>query len=321
MNPNNALATVSRNTELLDHQQEMEQQLAVRFKDDLNQEQARQLAQIAIAYDLDPFMGHLIPYEGQPYVTLDGYLRIADRQDAYDGFDHRPATEDERRGLQAHDDEVIWVAEVHRKDRSRPTRAYGRAGGPGERNPLVSGRNKKSSVFISPMDQALVRALRKALRMSFSLNLPFSADDDRVTNEQLRALHAVDAEAGVDREQRHHELQETYGVESSDQLTRDQASAYIDGRRVDTATGEILDVDEESEEIEVDPDVFDDDEPPVRPVSAAGVQMLQELARARAFVGVDLADELDRRYGVRQLESLTSDQAREFASWLKSLQK
>ena len=239
MTADKALAVIGGNAEIAEEEiTALANQVQPLWPKELNAVQAKQLAQLALMYGLDPMRGELMPYQGKPYVTVDGYLRIADRHPAYDGFDHDPATEEERQALGAAEDEVIWTASVYRKDRGRPVRMYGRAGGENERNPLVSGKTK-AGVVIQPTDQALIRALRRALRASLSIPLP-GDDDSRVTNSQLRAIHAIDQERGVDREQRHHELREVYDVEHSGELTKDQASGYIDGRLVDTDTGEVI---------------------------------------------------------------------------------
>lgn len=258
------------------------------FPNDLNAQQAMQLANIALEYELDPMLGELIPYQGKPYVSVDGYLRIAGREPMYDGFDHRPATEDERSALGAVKGEVIWVAFVYRKDRSRPAKSFGRAGGPNERNPLVSGNNRQKTVYVSPHDQALTRALRRALRASFSLKLP-GDEDNKATAAQIKAIHAIDEKNGIEREQRHQELQEMFGVDASNEMTSAQASAYIDGRLVDTGTGEVVDADDV---VEAEVPADDDHDPHwnSNAVKRSIQQVIDERSDAESFDAPDITN-------------------------------
>jgi len=206
-------------------------QILPKFSKDCNKEQALEVARIALAYELDPFLGELIPYQGRPYITIDGRIRLADRHPGYDGYDIDPATETERKALGATQDEIVWKCTVHRRDRSRPTTAYGRAGGNAEANPVA----KRWTAEV-----AMKRAVHRALRAAFPVPIP--GLEDELTDAQMRAIHAVDRDMGVSRDERHATLVETFGVESSAGLTKDQAGVYLDGRAVDAETGEIIDV-------------------------------------------------------------------------------
>lgn len=209
-------------------------QLLPKFSKDCNKEQAIEVARIALAYELDPFLGELIPYQGRPYITIDGRIRLADRHPGYDGYDLDPATDAERKALGAHDSESVWKCTVYRKDRSRPTVAYGRAGGDAEANPVA----KRWTAEIGQK-----RAIHRALRAAFPVPIP--GLEDALSPEQLRAIHAIDNDLGVSRDERHEHLIETFGVEASNDLTMDQASVYIDARGVDAETGEILSTDDQ----------------------------------------------------------------------------
>lgn len=241
-NSSNALAVVPpQEVRDLGTAEQLAPQLMPRFRDDLKtKEQALEFAQVAIAYALDPFMDEIVPYEGKPYITIRGMVRIAGRFEEFDGIEDEPATKDERDALGIPDDEILWKAFAYRKDRSRPTKGYGRAGGKAERNALVSGRNRANMVFINAGLQARKRAIHNALRMAFPTQMPGELAEN-VSQAQLRALHAIDDERGIDREQRHHDLRELYDVEASNELTKEQASGYIDGRLVDMSTGEVID--------------------------------------------------------------------------------
>ncbi len=216
------------------------EQLLPRWPKDLNRQTAIDLARVSLAYGLDPLMDEIIPYQGKPYVTIAGRIRIADNHPMFDGYDLDPASDEERRALEVHDGEAVWKCTVYRKDRSRPTRAFGRAGGPAEQNPVA--RRWLPEI-------AQKRAVHRALRAAFPLNLP--GVEERASAAQLRAIHASDAEVGIDREARHHALSETFDVESSADLTSTQAGVYLDDRAVESHT-EI-----EVEVVEAQPAVMD----------------------------------------------------------------
>ena len=206
-------------------------ELAPRFSKDLTKDQANQVARVALAYGLDPFMGELIPYEGQPYITIAGRLRIASEHPMFDGEETVPATDAERKALGAADNEIVWRCTVYRKDRRMPTVAYGRAGGSDEKN-FVAKR--------WTAEMAIKRAQHRALRAAFPNPLPFPDApeelnvqvDGAVTPEQIKALHAIDREAGVPDDERRQVIDAQFGVTSSVDLTATQASVYMDGRTV-----------------------------------------------------------------------------------------
>jgi hypothetical protein len=236
-NPRTELATIHEVTAIDQQQmQALADQLLPKWPKDLNRQTALDVARVALAYQLDPFMEELIPYQGKPYVTIAGRIRIADNHPMFDGYDLEPATDAEHRALGAHEGEAVWKCVVYRKDRSRPTKAFGRAGGPAETNPVA--RRWLPEI-------AQKRAMHRALRAAFPLNLP--GVEERSSAAQLRAIHAVDAEYGIDREARHQALAETYGVESSDELTSAQAGAYLDERVVE----QHVEIDVDGEVIEV----------------------------------------------------------------------
>lgn len=252
-NARTELATIHEVTAIDQQQmQALAEQLLPKWPKDLNRQTALDVARVALAYQLDPFMEELIPYQGKPYVTIAGRIRIADNHPMFDGYDLEPATDAEHRALGAHEGEAVWKCIVYRKDRSRPTKAFGRAGGPAETNPVA--RRWLPEI-------AQKRAMHRALRAAFPLNLP--GVEERSSAAQLRAIHAVDQEAGIDREARHHALSETFGVDSSDELTAAQAGAYLDERAV-----------EQHIEIEVSSAVVDDDN--LTPELAIAYDMLHE---------------------------------------------
>lgn len=234
------------------------------FPQDMSAGQAGQIARLALAYGLDPFTGEIILYQGRPYVTIDGRVRIANDHPAFRGMTCDPATPDERKAFRARDDEHLWVARVYRDDRSFPTVGYGRCSETSDKNPV--GRTWAQ-------EQAQKRAKHRALRDAFSIPLP-GAEETRhegganlsnwrdvvvdvdtqpyagpyaqpyvdlepsappqpppivpIRPEQSRAIHTLVGKLGWDDGSYRTMLRETSGVESSKELTEGQASSVLE---------------------------------------------------------------------------------------------
>lgn len=286
---NRALARVANEDQLAAQAGELAKRIAPKWPKDCNQAQALEVARIAVAYKLDPFLDELIPYQGKPYITFRGALRIAEEHEQYDGYDHGPVTSSEDAALRQYDDEVIWKCAVYRKDRSRPTVAYGRAGGDYDRNQPVAKQRTA--------DMASERAIRRAHMAAFAPRLPYGDDDGQgLTVGQLRAIHAVDEERGIAPEQRHERLMETYGVESSADLTATQAGSYLDERAVEAA--EVVEM-----------------------MSDEGVRALEAFAESAGLKAVDLMTLSDELHGNRDYRTLTRDQGRELYRHIDRLAK
>lgn len=228
MAQNTALATIAAD----DQQEAQASALAKRLKgpqfpDNATPEQALEVARVAVAYGLDPFLGELMPYKGRPYITFDGRVRIADRHPAYDGYDLEPASELEIKALRATPESSVWKCTVYRKDRSRPTVAYGKAGGQGEQN---------KNIDVALLAQK--RAIHRALRAAFPVPIP--GLEESLTGDQLRAIHAYDSDAGVSPDERRATLVDTFGVEHSNELTTAQASAYLDERAIEVDSDGVI---------------------------------------------------------------------------------
>ncbi len=238
----------------------------VLFSSDLTPVQAAQLARVAIAYSLDPFMGELTIYKGKPYVTIDGRTRLALNHPQYDGMQCEPASEEQRKAFRCGDQEHLWYAAVWRKDKSHVFTAYGRSAYVGDTNFAVKTHGQEI---------ARKRALYRALRDAFSIPLPNQAADadweaaewaatsHEIAPEQLRggsfseirtdvqpgtgeiidveareineirpdqttAIHAIYKAIGWSEEDYRGFLQDAHGVDSSTQLTEGQASGIIE---------------------------------------------------------------------------------------------
>lgn len=62
----------------------------------MTEPQAVVLAQVALAYGLDPFMREIMPYQGSPYITISGRRRKDEDAGHYPSIRHRPLTHEER---------------------------------------------------------------------------------------------------------------------------------------------------------------------------------------------------------------------------------
>lgn len=132
------------------------------FPQSMTLPQAVQIARLSIGYNLDPFAEELILYQGKPYLTIKGAMRLANVNPAYEGVECQPATDAERQAFRCREDEHLWVARVYRRDRRVPIVGYGRAGGASDKNPV-------SNTYAQEMAQK--RAKHRALRDAFSLPL------------------------------------------------------------------------------------------------------------------------------------------------------
>lgn len=221
------------------------------FPKDLSPAQATLMARLSIAYGLDPIAGELTLYQGRPYVTIDGRVRVANAHYAFDGIECVPASDEERKSFRAADDEHLWVARVWRKDRQFPFVGYGRSAGRSDKNPV-------SQTYAQEMAQK--RAKHRALRDAFSLPLPGreEADDtspgrpsvqvydapageivdagsfvdldatNTITPEQIKAIHTVTEKLKWSDDEYRDVLRHTYAVESSKDLLEGQAASILE---------------------------------------------------------------------------------------------
>ena len=103
-------------------------------------------------------LGEVMIYQGKPYVTLAGRIRIAHRTGLLNGMFPRPASQHETRSFGATEDEVVWTCEVWRIGVSRPFRGWGVASRKGDRNPVAKQ---------FPREMAKKRAKYDALALAF----------------------------------------------------------------------------------------------------------------------------------------------------------
>jgi hypothetical protein len=86
------------------------------------------MARVASELKLDILREEVIWYQGRPYVTIKGLVRLLNRHPQFDNFELEPASEELRKAMRvARDEEQVWVCRLWRKDRSRSAIGYGRA--------------------------------------------------------------------------------------------------------------------------------------------------------------------------------------------------
>lgn len=133
-------------------------------------------------------LGELMIYQGKPYITINGRMRIAHESGRMGGAQPRPATSVERQQFGATDDEVLWCCEVWRIGHPRPYKGWGVVNKTTDRNPVAKQY---------PREMAKKRALYDALRMAFPpdenigpLHEAFIAEAEAMATRQGQAMLA-----------------------------------------------------------------------------------------------------------------------------------
>lgn len=141
----------------------------------LTPDQARALGMVGQRYDLDPALGEVMILGNKVYITMEGYLRIAEQHPEYDGYELWPLTEQERGQMRIAETEDAWGCRVWRKGRQHPAVGYGHASAAN----ISMGTMKPFSSEV-----AQKRAFHRALRTAFRARVPgpdeaLSQADDR----------------------------------------------------------------------------------------------------------------------------------------------
>lgn len=120
-------------------------------------EQTMFLFALAAKLGLRAELGELMIYQGKPYITIDGRLRLAHESGLLVGMEPRPATTSERQHFRAAENEHLWICDVYRRGANRPFKGWGCVG-PNDRNPVAKSH---------PRELAKKRAKYDGLRMAF----------------------------------------------------------------------------------------------------------------------------------------------------------
>ena len=148
------------------------------------------LAQLSIQYGLDPLMGELTIYEGKPYISVNGMVRVAHENPLFEGLEDRPMTSEEKQSYGI-TQRIGWIAKVYRKGWRVPVVGTGAADPekPFRNNPVERER---------PQWMARARAIRQALRLAFPAAVPFKLpyQEERGAFEAEIAGDFIDQETG-----------------------------------------------------------------------------------------------------------------------------
>lgn len=146
-------------------------------------EVVRALGLLGEHYQLDPALGEVMLLGSKVYITFEGYLRIAEQNPAYEGYELNPMTEQERKDAKVAPDEFAYVCKVYRKDRRFPSVGYGIA--------------SDATISMGPMklfkrEVAEKRAFHRALKMAFRAGIPdYDEAVEAVDYQQPIAVQAL----------------------------------------------------------------------------------------------------------------------------------
>ena len=128
---------------------------------------AYQLARMAIAYGLDPFLKELVILGDNVYPTVAALQRKANEDPDYEGEEIRPCNEQERKEFYypeaPPEHEYLWICKVYHKKRKFTAIGYGRAS---------SANVKMSTMQIWLPEMAQKRARGRAYRIFFNISIP-----------------------------------------------------------------------------------------------------------------------------------------------------
>ena len=159
-------------------------------------------------------LGEVILYQGKPYITLDGRIRLAHATGLLVGLEARPATLLERRNYGAVDDEALWVAHAYRRGAGRAFVGWGHVR-KDEKNPVTKSHPremaKKRAKYdalraafpaaeqITPMHQRYIDDAEAQIRSGQTIESPalaaLTAGDDAVETEVADEGHTAAAES------------------------------------------------------------------------------------------------------------------------------
>jgi hypothetical protein len=191
--PSTAMARSSESAKVLDL---TSAQTAKKFLDAYNgriaqmnaEQQAMFLMALGQVLGVKAELGEVILYQGKPYITLDGRIRLAHATGLLVGLEARPATLIERRNYGVEDGEALWVADAYRRGAGRAFKGWGHVA-KGDRNPVTK---------THPREMAKKRAKYDALRAAFPAAEQITEMHQRYIDEaeaQIRDGHALQDQA------------------------------------------------------------------------------------------------------------------------------
>jgi len=162
-------------------------------------------------------LGELMLYQGKPYITLSGMIRLAHNSGLFVGMTARPATQLELRQFGAREGECVWVCDVYRRGSARPFRGWG----------YVAKNDKNPVARQYPRELARKRARYDALRIAF----PPAEDISAMHQKYIDEAEAELSEKGPVPAQL---------ASSSYEEPDDETPADVGAEVVDAETGEVL---------------------------------------------------------------------------------
>ena len=165
-----------------------------KFVKDLTPPEKARLAIACVTYGLDPIMGELTIYQGNPFVTVDGRFRKAQETGKFDGISTRPATKQERDDWEIPEGDKFFRSEVFVKNVPHPFVGWGR----------VTAKEMKEANALTPLANHPHRICEKradvqALRKAFSIPLP-SAEFIGTPEERAETIIKVEGVGDVSKE-------------------------------------------------------------------------------------------------------------------------
>jgi hypothetical protein len=202
-------------------------------------EQSMFLFALALKLGVKAELGELMLYQGKPYITLAGLIRLAHNSGLFVGMTPRPATSLECRQYGVQDGDYLWVCDVYRRGAPRPFRGWGFV--------AKADRNPVAKQF--PRELAKKRARYDALKIAFP------------PAEEISLMHQKYIEE-AEAELRKHGSTGAQLATMEYAGTIEETAAEIEGPEgpdvVDPATGEVLNAAPESTPEPIDDPLADD---------------------------------------------------------------
>lgn len=147
----------------------------------LTVEGAFALATAAAQTGLNPLFGQILMLGGSIYLPEKGCHHIANTDPRFDGYELEPVPKSDFEAFGFKSDEIAFKCSVFRKDRTRPTVAYGRASVANVSLPVVKQH------WLSEMAQK--RAIQRAFIRAFAL--PFQGADEPAEDAMINVTATV----------------------------------------------------------------------------------------------------------------------------------
>lgn len=135
--------------------------------DKATRDQLNMVYLLAKHYDVDPAIDITL-FQGRPFFTIDGRVRLMKRHPQYRGYHVRPLSKDEKDAWGFRPDEIVVECSIRTKD-------WGEITARGKVTPDEFRRQPVAAAY--PQEMAEKRAIARASRMAFGQDVP---DEDEV---------------------------------------------------------------------------------------------------------------------------------------------